>query len=264
MRRPHRGGKNIRHPTCRLRGLPFQEAGADRLDRSSAASALMSVRTAPGYPGPAGVPLEAAGRRAQAGGVLRAQADGVLRIAAPDGSRRTDTGGRIPARSSCVAARSLDRSVRRNRAHRRRLDLYNHDHSRHRPHKRPGPSNPSPQTTYPTWLASVPALCSAGTVACTRRGLDTRLLRSDCGTRAGPEIQARGAHQQHPMSVEVPEEAVRKTCRTLPCRRPSGAPCWTRTSDPQLRRLLLYPPELRARKEAAVAVSASSSPTGRT
>ena len=25
-----------------------------------------------------------------------------------------------------------------------------------------------------------------------------------------------------------------------------GAPCWTRTSDPQLRRLLLYPPELRA------------------
>ncbi len=28
----------------------------------------------------------------------------------------------------------------------------------------------------------------------------------------------------------------------------SGAPCWTRTSDPQLRRLLLYPPELRAHK----------------
>src|SRR5580658_9965015 len=27
-----------------------------------------------------------------------------------------------------------------------------------------------------------------------------------------------------------------------------GAPCWTRTSDPQLRRLLLYPPELRAHR----------------
>ncbi|GBQ99102.1 hypothetical protein AA102526_1690 [Asaia lannensis NBRC 102526] len=27
----------------------------------------------------------------------------------------------------------------------------------------------------------------------------------------------------------------------------TGAPCWIRTSDPQLRRLLLYPTELRAR-----------------
>ncbi len=27
----------------------------------------------------------------------------------------------------------------------------------------------------------------------------------------------------------------------------SGRPGWTRTSDPQLRRLMLYPPELRAR-----------------
>ena len=64
------------------------------------------------------------------------------------------------------------------------------------------------------------------------------------GGDSGWRVLARAFHGQYQASVplrHLVESLEAKGPKTL------GRPGWTRTSDPQLRRLMLYPPELRAR-----------------